>query len=235
MDVDVALTAGDHHPSDNNRTPFLIDSGTSNHICGDKTLFTHLKPHYAVVSTADKTNPTAEVREIGTILFSSQINGKEVTFSLSDVYYIPDFCNLVSVGQLLQKEVKIVIGWQGLTLATDKMGVFARGKTYKKNLFKLDATAIRNEDTANTVQTDKRALASLWHRRLGHVSEQYLVTCINKGVIDGINANDVKAAFTEPCITCVKGKKARDPFPDSDQKAGRPLGVTSFRPRWTAR
>ncbi len=225
-DVDVALTAGNDQSVEKNRSnPFLIDSGASNHICGNRSFFTDLRPHYAVVSTADKSNPTVEVKEIGSITFTSKIEGKEVTFSLSDVYYIPSFCNLILVGQLLQKQCSVAIGWQGLTLSTQDKGIFARGVIHKKNLFKLDAIPMKWNDEINLVLADKTEVAKLWHRRLGHISESYLTACVTKGAIDGITAKDVADAFAEPCITCIKGKKAREPFPDSDQKATSPLAL----------
>ncbi len=53
-DVDVALMAGER-TEEGDTGPFLVDSGASNHICGDRSLFTDLRPHRASVSTADKT------------------------------------------------------------------------------------------------------------------------------------------------------------------------------------
>lgn len=77
---------------------FLFDSGCSNHCCGNKMLFEFgtLRPHSGVIAVAD--HRTVDITGIGTIRFETNVNGKRGSFTISDVFYVPDFSNLISVG-----------------------------------------------------------------------------------------------------------------------------------------
>ncbi len=83
--------------NDEDDDSFLLDSGASNHTCGNLDLFTSLEPTYALIGTAEK-GRSSVVTQMGTIVWKSMVEGKPKTFSLSGVYYIPRFSNLISIG-----------------------------------------------------------------------------------------------------------------------------------------
>jgi len=83
---------------------WLIDSGITNHMTYDKTLFKDLRP--TKVSKVRIGNGSyIPAKGKGTILISTTSGIK----TISDVLYVPDIDqNLLSVGQLLEKGFKVI-------------------------------------------------------------------------------------------------------------------------------
>jgi len=83
---------------------WLIDSGWTNHITYDKTLFKYLQP--SKVSKARIGNGSyIFAKGKGTIIISTTSSIK----TISDVLYVPDIDqNFLSVDQLLQKGFKVI-------------------------------------------------------------------------------------------------------------------------------
>ncbi len=202
--------------------PFLLDSGCSYHFCGNKDWFSELNEcDGPTVEIADKT--AIKVGQGGTICFSSDLGGgKRSTFSLSNVYYIPGFCNLISLGQLHEKDVSVEFTKGGFTMITAGQ-IIAKGSNYPKNLFKLDVDVIQGGIKAAASVGTKAEEAMVWHRRLGHPSVTYMNSLVEAGTIPGLTKDHVESALQQGCLTCTKGKASSKPFPDSTNRASAPL------------
>lgn len=220
-DVDYALSAN----ACKGDLSFLLDSGASNHTCGERSFFSDIRSTYAQIGTAENKNVHV-VREMGTIAWESEVDGIKRVFSLSDVYYIPDFCNLISVGQLRTKGGKVTFTEKGADLIASNGVTFAHALDYKRNLYRMDAKVI-HLDQANAVSrgTSGADKAMIWHRRLGHASAGYLDTLRQHGIITDISKEDIEEALSKSCVTCTKGKRSREPFPDSPNMASQPLAL----------
>lgn len=84
---------------------WFIDSGCSNHMCGDRGMFSSLKigPKHSV-----KCGNNTRMEVAGKGIVKLVFNG--VKFMVEDVYYVPDLGNnLLSVGQLQEKGLAILI------------------------------------------------------------------------------------------------------------------------------
>ncbi len=136
---------------------------------------------YAEIGTAEN-KQTHIVKEKGTIVWESIVEGETKVFSLSDVYYIPEFSNLISVGQLRAKGARVAFHDEGADLITKDGVVFAKAMDYKRNLYKMEA-AVVYLDQANGVIPREEDTVMTWHRRLGHVSARYLDELRKKDII----------------------------------------------------
>jgi hypothetical protein len=83
---------------------YITDSGTTNHIVGERERFVKYKQFKNTIRTADRT--PAQVLGIGGIRLRSRVGGFERYFTISEVYHISGFANLISIGQLGNKGVE---------------------------------------------------------------------------------------------------------------------------------
>lgn len=70
----------------------------------------------------------------------------------------------------------------------------------------------------------KIPMAELWHRRLGHLNNRSAKT-LNEGMAQGIS---IKCFGGTKCVTRIKGKHHRTPFPKEGKRASH-AGVDTSR------
>ncbi|KAJ1391337.1 hypothetical protein SESBI_36728 [Sesbania bispinosa] len=105
-------------PSYSDNSVWYLDTGTSNHMCGDEHLFKELsKVEYGSVSFGDASK--VSVRGRGTIRYQHK---NERVGEIRDVYYVPDLrSNILSMGQLMEKGYSVLMKDRELQLK-DKLG-----------------------------------------------------------------------------------------------------------------
>jgi GAG-pre-integrase domain len=75
------------------------------------------------------------------------------------------------------------------------------------NLYALDTIVSYNETLNNETRNVRQKLthqdsAALWHKRLGHISQQRITHLIQSEILRPLNMSDLG-----PCIECAKGKQ----------------------------
>ncbi len=219
-DVDHALAASScasPTETDCSETPsdvFLLDTGCSNHTCGDASLFSDIFPWTSFIQTAS--GEKVSVEGIGSIACETNLNGRQCVSSLSGVYYIPGLSNLISVGQLRKRGTTMQFTDTGCRLVTQDGVCIANGVDFQKNLFRLDAEVVKQVSIDTTYAAMGHDSAKLWHRRFGHPSTSYLKSLAEQRIIPQLTPQDIDGAFTSPCITCTKGKMSQTPFRNSE-------------------
>nr|XP_011468675.1 PREDICTED: uncharacterized protein LOC105352743 [Fragaria vesca subsp. vesca] len=84
---------------------WFLDSGCSNHMCGDKSMFSSLNDKFNH-SVKLGNNTRMQVAGKGSV----RLTMKGVAFVISDVYYVPELKNnLLSIGKLQEKGLAILI------------------------------------------------------------------------------------------------------------------------------
>ena len=79
--------------------------------------------------------------------------------------------------------------------------------SYVDNLYMLDTIASYHETLQLSTQGVKRKLtnensSSLWHKRLGHISQRRIERLVSNGILDSLDFPDF-----EICTNCIKGKQ----------------------------
>ena len=124
------------------------------------------------------------------------------SMTLKDVRHVPDLrLNLIS-GMALDKQGYVNTFGGGMWKLTTGSLVVAKGSTCG-SLYKTQVTMCSNG--LNTVEDE--ALASLWHMRLGHMSEKGLQILAKKSLIPF-----AKDTALQPCEYCLFGKQHRVSF-----------------------
>ena len=217
---------------------FLFDSGATDHLIGDQSLFDvmeELPPNVQVKAFIDEF--TATPTHKGTVdIVVVNLNGEIVLIRLNNVLYVPGLnTNLMSEDRLTLNGAGVEIVSEYAHIYDRRNGNkslmvarrFDRGK-WIKFVLQRDAQKCTNEEIftllgesnilfANSathrilsLQSDHdRRLAQLYHRRMGHISAQYLKKL--QSVAEGIPKFEVNADQFYDCEICIKAKSTRAP------------------------
>ncbi|KAL5843832.1 hypothetical protein ACOSQ4_009790 [Xanthoceras sorbifolium] len=122
-DEEVKLRMVSQATEEHSQTMWYLDSGASNHMCGDQTLFSELDDSFrSTVKLGD--NSKLPVLGKGTIHIRNSTNSH---ISISHVFYVPDLTsNLLSAGQLQENDFEIIIKKGICCLQHPDKGIIAR-------------------------------------------------------------------------------------------------------------
>ena len=149
---------------------WYIDSGCSDHLVNDKSLFEDLRPLKNPVEIAvAKDDATILAEYAGTIKVISNVYGKQIECTVTNVLYVPNLrCNLFSVMRV-DKAGMTVVYENGQVEIRRGSEVVACGSRVGK-LYELDLCS--QKSAVDSMMTSGRLSKSLelWHRRLGHLN-----------------------------------------------------------------
>jgi hypothetical protein len=192
---------------------WVIDSGASNHMCSDKTMFSELrKPATERYVSVAKAGTKLKILGIGTVNIKLEVDDQVIQAKLEDTLLVEDLArNLFSVSAVTKRGMKVEIGQDGCKIKK-------QGKTVAlgRQIGSLVYLNVVQEASGHLAKED----ASLWHRRFGHASSSTLKIMQRNGMIDKkiqIPEQDVV------CETCALAKQTRETFkkePSSKDHSG---------------
>ena len=182
---------------------WILDSGATQHMCKDRSKLNNFENFSTTITTAN--NSTMSATGKGDIKINTK-DGK--SFTLQNVLYVPHLAsNLLSIHyatrnplinfKILNNECQIMYG--------DNLMATARSKDSLFILETLPSYAY-SSTTPNSLT---------WHKRLGHINEEYMTRDPIKSSIGNISS------FS--CDTCSKNKSTRIISRKTPTKAKRPL------------
>ncbi|GLU00272.1 hypothetical protein SLE2022_176510 [Rubroshorea leprosula] len=191
------------HPKEvSKKNVWYLDTGCSNHMCGDKSAFSDLDE-----SCQDKVkfgdNSTIAVKGRGKVTIRAKDNSIQ---TISNVLYVSDLkSNLLSLGQLQEKGYEILIKDGVCQIRDSKLGLIAKVKMTRNRLFPL----YLQTTNLSCLSARLKDTAWLWHCRFGHLYFGGLKALQQKNMVNGL------AHFDSPskiCEICVVSKQHRDSF-----------------------
>lgn len=189
---------------------WYMDSCASFHMTPHKELIDNYKnasiPHIKTGSSV------IEVEGVGNVAFSLNRNGEKVNVTFSNVLYVPKLtANLLSI-KYLNKNFEMVSTFTGEKCSVYKGNhLVATGTGVGDHLYSLD---LYEEITFISMQT---VTNELLHQRLGHLSEGGMMRL--KDMVEGFTFNGKLL----DCVSCIKGKMHRQPFPKGKAKRAKEL------------
>lgn len=191
------------HTQTKHADSWIIDSGATQHMCNNRSLFSDFQNLTMPITIANNTTMNATGK--GTVQITTQ-SGK--SFTLTDVLYVPQLAsNLISVSCATQNP--------------DIRFNFVHGECQIFHQNTLLTTA-RTHDSLLVLQTQsayagvsKSIPALTWHKRLGHLNHDYM----NKRWMKTI----VGPTEEFSCEGCLKNKSTRSISRIPMTKAKRPL------------
>ncbi|CAH9067875.1 unnamed protein product [Cuscuta epithymum] len=179
---------------------WLIDSGCTYHMSPFRDLFsTYELCDSGYVSLAD--NKRCNVLGVGDICLKFSCGS---VFTIKNVRHVPDLChNLLSVAALESSGLQGKWGNGCMKILKNSLVLFKAEKV--NNLYVCHAKPFA--ESVNVVCSDK---TSLWHNRLGHMSNKGLDVMRRAGYFGKDSVTSVPF-----CESCVLGKQHRVSFPPS--------------------
>ncbi|KAH7850454.1 hypothetical protein Vadar_033225 [Vaccinium darrowii] len=213
---ETALAAVPNRGAINYNDDWIVDSGCSNHMTGDKKKLSNLSAYkgYRVVVTSN--NSKLPITHIGKTVINPRFSPSEV--KLQDVCHVPGMKkNLLSVSQLTSSGNYVVFGpkevkvYQSLKLVGTPI---MEGR-------RLESIYVMLAESAYVDKTRKNETADLWHARLGHVSYHKLKIMMKKTMLKDLPQLDVREDVI--CAGCQYGKAHQLPYVESKFRAKEPL------------
>ena len=170
---------------------WLIDSGCTHHMTHDKNMFVKLNgTHHSKVKIGN--GDYIDVKGIGDIAIDSDSGVKII----SDVLYVPEIdLNLLSVGQLLEKDFVVVFKDKTCEIFDTNdikiLSVRMKGKSFPANM---------QTDLAYPSVADH---GQLWHKRLGHYHYSALSLMHKNDLVQNMPSIEVR---DDVCGVCELGK-----------------------------
>ncbi|KAK2381647.1 hypothetical protein QL285_069238 [Trifolium repens] len=156
---------------------WYFDTGCSNHMTGNRSILTDFDN---CLNTKIKlaNSKSIDAKGIGYIVIQRKNGRKSV---IEKVLYVPGMqCNLMSVGQLLDKGFKVVLEDGTLQLFDPKKNLILKSAQSKNRTFKTQLKAIEYECLAATTESKD---SELWHKRYGHLNFKSLSQLNSKNMV----------------------------------------------------
>ena len=206
------------------RDAWFIDSGCSNHMCGDRTVFSWLDDSFRQLVRLGN-NTRMNVMGKGSV----KLHLNEITLTVTEVYYVPELKNnLLSVGQFQEKDLEILIKGGVCKIYHPHKGLIMKTNMSANRMFILlaqsqESSQQQQKECMLTSSPYQQDLSRLWHHRYGHLSYKGLRTLQSKNMVRGLPTLTVPE---ELCTDCITGKHHRDPIPKkSSWRASQVLGL----------
>ena len=206
------------------RDAWFIDSGCSNHMCGDRTMFSWLDDSFRqLVRLGNNTRMNVMGKE------SVKLYLNEIILTVTEVYYVPELKNnLLSVGQFQEKGLAILMQGGVYRIYHPQKGLIIKTNMSANRMFILltqsqETSQQQHDECFHTSSQKQQNLSQLWHHRYGHLSYKGLRTLQSKKMVRGLPTFTVS---DELCTDCIMGKHHRDAIPKkSSWRASQVLGL----------
>ncbi|KAK2981534.1 hypothetical protein RJ640_024847 [Escallonia rubra] len=178
---------------------WILDSGCSRHMTGDRSLFSHItSKNGGLVTFGDNSN--------GKIIGKGKIGTGSISIDNVSLVDSLEF-NLISISQLIDSGHKVQFEGEKCLISHASDGSTLIGKR-DGNIYTLsfDASDYSREVCLSVQHND----IWLWHRRLGHVHMDLIKKLLSKDLVRGLpNLRFIKDRV---CDACQYGKQSKTSF-----------------------
>ncbi|XP_050908040.1 uncharacterized protein LOC127121626 [Lathyrus oleraceus] len=184
------------------RDEWYLDSGCSTHMTGRKDWFVQInQAAKSKVKFVDDT--TLSVEGVGDVLIGKRNGGHS---RIKDVLYISRIkCNLLSIGQLLERGYKICLEDKILRVLDSNGVLILKALMAANRTFKVELKVMEHRCLATAESRDEW----LWHYRLGHLNFRDLRKLQQSEMVMGLPHISIP---TELCEECMKAKQHKNVF-----------------------
>ncbi|GBP59962.1 Retrovirus-related Pol polyprotein from transposon TNT 1-94 [Eumeta japonica] len=155
--------------------PWILDSGCTTHLCGDKQLFKSFNEETnGRINLASQAS--SEIKGKGTVNLLVS-NGKQLrSVGFSNTLFVPDLrSNLVSVAKITNKDCEVLFR-KDSAMIMDSTGNIKFVAERRGDLYYLQ----EGNEEADIVEDKTNSEFLMWHCRMGHLNANDLVRVINQ-------------------------------------------------------
>lgn len=192
------------------KSDWYIDSGASVHLTANEEWLSNvsrdLKIKEIVVANKDK----VPVLCTGDVQITTKTRACEYDITVENVLCVPKLTtNLLSVSQLISKGNKVSFNNHGCEIF-NQAGVLVATASLLNGVYKLNMSESCSS-AAVMISSE------VWHRRLGHVNNQYLYKM--QDAVQGLTLDSKTDISKSSCVACCEGKQTRLPFPKEGNRS----------------
>ena len=215
----VALSAVQPAASTAKQNAWVLDSGATSHMTGNRALLCEFAESTHEVKVTYGNGQTAIVGGVG----SAHIRTAEVPggILLRKVLYVPEATyNLLSVPQAVKSGAEVLYSNSACQIRVGN-SVVAQASIGADGLCYLGGSS--SDESA--LVSKAAETAALWHRRFGHLGYENLARMVTDSMVTGISvsASEFSEGSKRVCEPCVMAKQHREPFPQSSSSSTQPL------------
>lgn len=130
--------------------------------------------------------------------------------------YVPDLgTNLFSIVSVTDAGMIAKFFDNKVNILNSDGSVYMEGDRAGKTMYHLRLRSRVNTEHA-AVAAGQQSSTTLWHERMGHLSQRKIRRMFTMGLVDGLYLNDTEEdlkAARHCCLGCAKGKMSRLPYP----------------------
>lgn len=195
---------------------WIFDSGSTSHMCCDKSLFSTLQEHQENIQMPN--NQFVKSSGIGEVILKTPYS--EV--KLQQVLYVPDLhMNFISLSKATVHGMVTVLKSNYATIRNRNNRKLLQAKLFN-NLFIFE---MEEQEKVCALKSPKINEFKLWHERFGHLNQKSLSQMISNGRVRGIELDKNQEKFD--CETCLKAKFSSLPFESSTSKCKEVLEIVT--------
>ena len=161
---------------------------------------------------------TLAAEGIGDVMIMRKDGKKSV---ISNVLYIPGMkSNLLSIGQLVEKNYKVSIEDKLMRVVDANGRVILKAPMSQNRTFKIELNVMEHKSLSTAASRDEW----IWHYRLGHLNFRDIRDLKRRNMVSGLTEIDIP---NEVCEECVQAKQHKNSF-SKVQEADRRLVLKSY-------
>jgi hypothetical protein len=209
---------------------WILDSGASRTMTHNRSWFSHFTPLRSPIAIALGDNSTINGTGVGRVSVYVKVNNSWQRAVLQDVLYVPELHgNLLSVTHLTGRGYDVnftgkicqIYSSDGTLICegSRQADLFvlptrvtpaysARVAITQLDSFPSEGDTATNPATALTARGTSRADVHLWHRRLGHLNHDDVLSMVKRGMVRGMEIIG-GSSHLSPCEPCITGKQTR--------------------------
>src|SRR5947209_362323 len=200
---------------------WVLDSGASRHMTGNKELLCNLRKVDQPSSVTFANGTVGQAEYVGDTFLEADDNQ---AIQLRDVLFIPTAAaNLFSIPTAIRHGTKFRFGVADCTINHSGRDI-ATARRQSNGLYFIPSST---EDLMAMAAQPKAETAELWHRRFGHLGYDNLERLVREDLVKGINlpAGSFKDAKPTTCEPCIMAKHHKAPFPSSERETSKALDL----------
>ncbi|UYV73744.1 hypothetical protein LAZ67_11000678, partial [Cordylochernes scorpioides] len=203
-----ALTAGIEQRKMVNE--WQLDSACTSHMSCDNSWMINEKDEVRQVNLAETGRSINSISRGDIKAVTELDDGQHNNFKLEDVLFVPQLNgNLMSVPSLVKRGNSVTLNQEGAFIYTPDGQLICKGE-FEEDMFTISLIHELRQDDSNEkcfkIDKDSRIL---WHKRLGHINDDYMSRMKRDGMVRGLLDLRGEVGICQACIT---GKMPRTPF-----------------------